>query len=193
MPEIEEWVDRSQRTVRADKLTNASSYWVHRGRADDAAGGRAGEGTVAGRPPSYFRLWIAEPGLWLQFDWGWGPKVPGPGGGSERETLLFCAWLAWSRFRVVILTPTSANLREKHSSFAELCGACAIFCQQVNTRVHRETGRAPASALDGRTHPPAPLPVAPRTLNLDRAATFSGAVATSTARVPVQARARTAT
>lgn len=48
MPKIEEWVDRSQRTVRADKLTNASSYWVHRGRADDAAGGRAGEGNSGG-------------------------------------------------------------------------------------------------------------------------------------------------
>ncbi|WP_239135409.1 hypothetical protein [Streptomyces sp. SID12488] len=28
--------------------------------------------------------------------------MPGPGGGSERETLSFCAWLAWSRFRMVI-------------------------------------------------------------------------------------------
>jgi transposase len=37
----------------------------------------------------------------LQFDWGQGPRVPGPGG-QLRTTLLFCAWLAWSRFRVVI-------------------------------------------------------------------------------------------
>ena len=46
---------------------------------------------------------VAEPGLWLQFDWGYGPRVPGPGG-AARATLLFCAWLAWSRFRVVIPT-----------------------------------------------------------------------------------------
>jgi len=32
----------------------------------------------------------------LQFDWGDGPRVAG------RKTYLFCAWLAWSRFRVVI-------------------------------------------------------------------------------------------
>jgi hypothetical protein len=29
------------------------------------------------------------------------------------------------------LIPTSANLREKYGSFAELRGACAIFCWQV--------------------------------------------------------------
>jgi hypothetical protein len=39
---------------------------------------------------------IPEPGMWLQFDWGEGPRV------GTRRTGLFCAWLAWSRFRVVI-------------------------------------------------------------------------------------------
>ena len=34
--------------------------------------------------------------MWLQWDWGEGPQVRG------RRTQLFCAWLAWSRFRVVI-------------------------------------------------------------------------------------------
>jgi transposase len=45
-----------------------------------------------------YRPWVAEPGLWLQFDWGDGPRVGG------RKAYLFCAWLAWSRFRVVIPT-----------------------------------------------------------------------------------------
>ena len=36
--------------------------------------------------------------MWLQFDWGSGPVVGG------RAPLLFCAWLAWSRFRVVLAT-----------------------------------------------------------------------------------------
>ena len=44
---------------------------------------------------------ITEPGLWLQWDWGKGPVVPGPDG-ELRGTVLFCAWLAWSRFRVVL-------------------------------------------------------------------------------------------
>jgi hypothetical protein len=45
-----------------------------------------------------FRPWIPEPGLWLQFDWREGPRIGG------RRTSLWCAWLAWSRFRVVIPT-----------------------------------------------------------------------------------------
>ena len=57
---------------------------------------------VAGHRRGY-RPWITEPGLWLQFDWGAGPVVFGPDG-RPRPTLLFCAWLAWSRFRVVLPT-----------------------------------------------------------------------------------------
>jgi transposase len=45
-----------------------------------------------------FRPWITEPGLWLQWDWGEGPRIKG------RRTSLWCAWLAWSRFRVVLPT-----------------------------------------------------------------------------------------
>lgn len=36
--------------------------------------------------------------MWAQWDWGTGPRIGG------RATTLFCAWLAWSRFRVVIPT-----------------------------------------------------------------------------------------
>ncbi len=50
-----------------------------------------------------YRPWITEPGLWLQWDWGKGPLVPGPDG-EPRGTLLFCAWLARSRFRIVLPT-----------------------------------------------------------------------------------------
>src|SRR6266536_1322356 len=49
----------------------------------------------AGRRRVY-RPWVPEPGMWLQWDYGSGPMVGG------RATLLFCAWLAWSRFRVVL-------------------------------------------------------------------------------------------
>ena len=42
------------------------------------------------------RPWVTEPGMWLQYDFGDGPEVEG------RATVLFVAWLAWSRFRVVI-------------------------------------------------------------------------------------------
>jgi hypothetical protein len=33
--------------------------------------------------------------MWAQWDWGHGPTIAG------RQTWLFCAWLAWCRFRVV--------------------------------------------------------------------------------------------
>ena len=43
-----------------------------------------------------FRPWLPEPGLWFQWDYADGPLVDG------RKTWLWCAWLAWSRFRVVL-------------------------------------------------------------------------------------------
>ena len=46
------------------------------------------------------RPWITEPGLWLQYDFGDGPVVASLSG--EVKTVLFVAWLAWSRFRVVV-------------------------------------------------------------------------------------------
>lgn len=39
---------------------------------------------------------ITEPGLWPQWDWGEDPRIGG------RRTSLWCAWLAWARFRLVI-------------------------------------------------------------------------------------------
>jgi len=43
------------------------------------------------------RPWATEPGQWLQYDFGDGPVI------GEEKTVLFVAWLAWSRFRVVIV------------------------------------------------------------------------------------------
>jgi hypothetical protein len=98
---VEEWVDRSRGSVRADvvhaKLVamgfTGSQRTTRRAVAKARKAWRAGHRRV-------FRPWVPEPGLWLQFDWGEGPRVAG------RRTLLFCAWLAWSRFRVVIPTWT---------------------------------------------------------------------------------------
>lgn len=42
------------------------------------------------------RPWIPEPGPWMQWDYADGPELCGG------RTLLFCAWHAWSRFRVVL-------------------------------------------------------------------------------------------
>ncbi len=43
-----------------------------------------------------YRPWLVEPGLWFQWDYGDGPLVCG------EKSILFCGWLAWCRYRVVI-------------------------------------------------------------------------------------------
>jgi hypothetical protein len=45
------------------------------------------------------------------------------------------------------LVPTEANLRDDYRDFAELEAACAAFCERVNQRPHRATGRAPVEML----------------------------------------------
>ena len=99
LAKIEEWVERSGAKIRADvafdKLTalgyTGSERTVRRAVAEVKANHRRGRRRV-------YRPWIPEPGMWAQWDWGAGPVIAG------RRTNLFCAWLAWSRFRVVIAT-----------------------------------------------------------------------------------------
>ncbi|MFE0114494.1 IS21 family transposase [Amycolatopsis sp. NPDC059019] len=228
LAKIEELVVRSNGRIRADvvhKRITAMGFaggerTTRRAVAQVKNRLRAGQRRV-------FRPWIAEPGLWLQWDWGHGPKIGG------RQTQLWCAWLAWSRFRVVIpvwdktlptvvscldttlrriggvptyaltdnektvsidhvatiavrnpdivevgrhygltirtcmpadpqtkggseatvriakadLVPTETNLLGEYRSFGELEAACRAFCDEVNTRPHRETRRPPAEAL----------------------------------------------
>lgn len=241
---VEEWVDRSHGKVRADvahdKLIalgyNGSERTTRRAVAEVKAAYRAGRRRV-------HRPWVPEPGMWFQYDFGDGPRVNGVG------TQLFCAWLAWCRFRVVLalldktlasvmaaidqtlriyggvptygltdnektvtsehvagipvrnaqmldfakhygltiatcvpadpaskggsestvkiakadLVPTEANLLGDYGSFAELEGACAAFCEQVNNRPHRVTRRAPAEMLAEERARLHPLPAHPWT------------------------------
>jgi transposase len=99
LPKLEEWVERSGGRIGADvahgKLAAmgyaGSERTTRRAVAAVKRSFRAGHRRV-------FRPWVPEPGLWLQFDWGSGPRVAG------RQAWLWCAWLAWSRFRVVLPT-----------------------------------------------------------------------------------------
>src|SRR5258707_14584838 len=94
---VEEWVDASHGRVRADvahrKLEamgyDGSERTTRRAVAEAKAVYRAGH-------RRRFRPWLPEPGLWFQWDYGDGPLVEG------RKTSLWCAWLAWSRHRVVL-------------------------------------------------------------------------------------------
>jgi transposase len=94
---IDELVDRSHGKIRADvahdKLVaigyQGSSRTTRRWVADSKRRWRQRNGRRT-------RPWIPEPGLWMQWDYGDGPVIEG------RRTVLFCAWLAWSRFRAVV-------------------------------------------------------------------------------------------
>jgi transposase len=96
---VEEWVERSQGKIRGDVVYaklgpfgyEGSDRTVRRALARVKTNFRAGKRRV-------YRPWIPEPGMWAQWDWGHGPKIAG------RQARLWCAWLAWSRFRVIIPT-----------------------------------------------------------------------------------------
>lgn len=97
MGKIEELVDKSQGKIRADVVHQRLLAMGFEGtdRSTRRAVAEAKAAFKAGHRRKY-RPWLPEPGMWLQFDWGEGPRVNG------RRTQLFCVWLAWSRFRVVI-------------------------------------------------------------------------------------------
>jgi transposase len=109
LEKIEELVERSRGKVRADVVHG--EHLVPMGFGGDE---RTTRRAVAAAKEAYsvghrrtYRPWIPEPGMWAQYDWGQGPVVAG------RGTNLFCAWVAWSRFRVVLPTwdrtlPTTA-------------------------------------------------------------------------------------
>jgi transposase len=94
---VEEWVDQSHGKIRADVVHEKLLKLGYTGseRTTRRAVRRVKEAwKLADR--RVYRPWIPEPGMWFQWDWGWGPKING------RQTYLYCAWLAWSKFRVVI-------------------------------------------------------------------------------------------
>jgi transposase len=97
LPKLEEWMEHSHGKVRADK---AHQKLLALGYVGSERTTRRAVATVraefkAGRVRVH-RPWVTEPGMWLQYDFGDGPRVDGV------KTVLFCAWLAWSRFRVVL-------------------------------------------------------------------------------------------
>jgi len=97
MDKIEEWVEASTGKIHADKAHEklqalgygGSDRSTRRAVAEVKAAFRLGHARV-------HRPWVTEPGMWLQYDFGDGPVVDGV------KTVLFVAWLAWCRFRVVI-------------------------------------------------------------------------------------------
>ncbi len=254
VPKVQEWVKNSRGKIRADKAHEkllamgyeGSERTTRRAVHDAKVAFNLGQVRV-------HRPWVTEPGMWLQYDFGDGPIIDG------RKTVLFCAWLAWSRFRVVLalrdrtaptvfaaldvalrrlggaptyvltdnektvtvehiagmavrntqvvnwaryygvtvhtcepadpaskggsestvkiakadLVPTFTNLLDEYDTFSEFETACEVFCEEVNTRVHRVTRRAPVEMLaeeQARLHP---LPAVPHTVTFGLARTVA--------------------
>jgi transposase len=245
LPKVEEWVNRSKGRVRADVAHGKLRALGYTGseRTTRRAVARVKQAYRAGRVRVH-RPWVAEPGMWLQYDYGDGPVIDGV------KPILFCAWLAWSRFRVVIplrdktlpsvfaaldvtfrrlggvptyvltdnektvttehvagvpvrnrqmldfarhysvtvhtcepadpaskggteatvkiakadLVPKDTNLRECYASFAELEAACQAFTDEVNSRRHRVTRRAPVEMLAEERARLHPVPAHPHTV-----------------------------
>ncbi len=94
---VEEWVEASKAKIRADVAHDRLLALGYLGseRTTRRAVAGAKKAYRAGRRRIY-RPWVPEPGMWFQFDYGDGPVVNGI------TAVLFCAWLSWSRFRMVI-------------------------------------------------------------------------------------------
>jgi hypothetical protein len=107
LPKLEELVDRSRGKIRADSAHRKIAAMGYTGseRTTRRAVARLREAWHAGRRRVH-RPWVVEPGMWAQYDFGDGPEIGGA------ATVLFCLWLAWCRFRVVIpiLDRTSASV-----------------------------------------------------------------------------------
>ncbi|MEA2704361.1 MAG: hypothetical protein QOD63_2306 [Actinomycetota bacterium] len=97
LPKVEEWMEASNGKIRADVAHDKLVALGYRGseRTTRRAVADARKAWAAGHRRVH-RPWVPEPGLWFQWDFGAGPVI------DDAATWLFCAWLAWSRFRVVI-------------------------------------------------------------------------------------------
>ncbi len=97
LAKIEEWVDRSDGKVRADVVLRSFSRSGSRGRSGRAAGGG---GVKANACRAAAGVSAVDRGAGDVGAVGLGSR---PGGGGTSD-VLWCAWLAWCRFRVVIPT-----------------------------------------------------------------------------------------
>ncbi|MGH3591385.1 MAG: IS21 family transposase, partial [Pseudonocardiaceae bacterium] len=97
LPKVEEWMEHSKGKIRADKAHDKLVALGYQGseRTTRRAVAQVRAAFKVGRVRVH-RPWVTEPGMWLQYDFGDGPVIGGV------KTTLFCAWLAWSRFRVVL-------------------------------------------------------------------------------------------
>jgi hypothetical protein len=153
LEKLEELVDRSKGKIRADKAHEKITAMGYAGSE------RTTRRAVAGIKRAYFagrrrvhRPWIPEPGMWAQYDFGDGPLI------GQARTTLFCLWLAWSRYRVVLplLDKTWPSVAAAVDVALRRAGGCPTYLLTDNEKtvtVEHVAGlpvRNPAAVAFGR-------------------------------------------
>ena len=93
------WSGSNGRTAGCGPMSFTTSWWRWATRVRSAQRGGWWRRSRRQHDRDHHRVykpWITEPGVWLQYDFGAGPVIDG------LAVILFCAWLAWSRFRFII-------------------------------------------------------------------------------------------
>lgn len=94
---IDELVDRSEGEIMAKKVHEVLQGMGFTGSEKTTSRAvREAKNAYAAARQRVHKPWVPAPGQWLQYDFGDGPMVAG------KATILFVAWLAWSKFRFVI-------------------------------------------------------------------------------------------
>ncbi len=131
MPKIEELVEASGGRIGADHVHKRLHALGFDGseRTTRRAGAAAKDSYQAGHRRVH-RPWVSETGLWMQWDWGEGPRL------GERRVTLWCAWLAWSRFRVVIpvLDKTIPTVAARLDATFRAVGGVPTYCLTDNEK-----------------------------------------------------------
>ncbi len=97
LPQMKSLVEQSRGKIRGDVLHDKLVALGYTGSIRTTRYVLAGLKSIyRAQNARVHRPWVVEPGLWLQWDYGDGPVVDGV------KTVLFVAWLAYSRFRIVI-------------------------------------------------------------------------------------------
>ena len=97
LDKIEELIARSEGNIMAKKIHEALQTMGFTGSEKTTSRAvREAKNAYAATRQRVHKPWIPAPGQWLQYDFGDGPLVNG------QATVLFVAWLAWSKFRFVI-------------------------------------------------------------------------------------------
>ena len=94
---IEELIDRSQGDIMAKKVHETLQSMGFTGSEKTTSRAvREAKNAYAAARQRVHKPWVPAPGQWLQYDFGDGPMING------KVTMLFIAWLAWSKFRFVM-------------------------------------------------------------------------------------------